>query len=324
MSGELLLIYGDEYFLIDDQLEGLKKQYVAPGMESFAYEMIRQKDIDINNLVNVIQTLPSFSPHRLIVIKDFEYLGRKALDDQEEGLLTAALDNIPDGVVVAFVVYGNVDKRKKFSKYLMKTAKVSEHKSFASWEQEKLFFWLQNVIEKKGYKVSREALTILTQISGVSLRALVNEIEKIITYIGGRKNIEAADVSLMSSPGEIISFDLNDAVNAKDTKKILSLMHRMVKEGSSPVLILGMLVSQVRLLLQIKEGLSFGKDVGSIASKLRKSPYYIKKLAGGTNKYSIPELEKFYFSLHEADVKMKTGKLEQKLALELAVSGLAK
>lgn len=325
MKHNLFIVYGDETFLIDEDLIKFKKQFVPEGMDSFACEVISDKNqTDINYLVNAIQTLPSFSPSRLVVIKDFPYLNKKSLEGGEEEIFLEALQNIPEGVVVLFVTYGNVDKRKRLTKAISKIGLLREHKPFATWEQDKLFSWLKSLVEKNGMQVTREALTMLTEISGVSLRALSNELEKIMTYLGDRKKIEVDDIKLLTSPGELISFELNDAVNNKEINRILNLINRMIKDGTSPILILGMLVAQVRLLLLLKEGFSQGENAQSMAATMRKSPYYIKKLSSGAQRYSFDELQNFYYGLQEADLKMKTGKLDQKLALELVVSNLYK
>ncbi len=328
MPGKLLLFYGEEEFLLNRELSALKEKLVPPGLETFAYQQIDGRRERFDEIIMNIQSLPTFSATRLVIIKEPYFLksaaGQKNEEekDKQEQLLFSSLENIPEGVTVVIAVNGSVDLRQKAAQFLKKKAEVKEFKRLASWEEDKVIGFVNGYLKEKKYTISADAAQLLIAVAGTALQNLSNELDKIIVYTGERKNITLADIKAAASQGELEAFELQDLFNRRSFADIYEVIGRMVKEGNSPIMIMGGFISQVRTMLQIKELIGQGRNQFEIAGYLKKNPYYIKQLYAGAQKYSLVELKKIFTELHQADIKIKSGQLEGRLAVELALSSV--
>lgn len=332
IMSNLYLIYGEESFLIDRDCAQLKAAHVDPALEAFGYQLIAEKGQNFDDIVNAIQSIPSFTPERLVVIRNPFFLKNKpaeaedtgGLSPEQESLLLETLGNIPAGVTVILIVYGTVDMRRRLAKYIQTKAKVIKHDAFAFWDKDKIADWLVAETEKRGKKMALPAAIFLSQNGGSALGALYAELEKLVTYIGKAAMITLADVQAVASPGALSSFALNEAIRTRNLPQIMILLRRLAKDGEYAPVVLGQIAAQIKQFLQVKELLAQRKSPPEIASILKKHPFFIKNVCTDSQQYSLAELKIMYIELQQADYKIKTGLLQPYVALELAFVGLVK
>lgn len=342
MSKPIHVLYGEEKYLIDKALFRLREKTVGASPDVFSYQVIVGTVQNFEEILIAIQTIPCFSPQRMVVVKEPFFLlnkksktadkepeaeedaAKESISEEQEKLLWDSLDNLPGGVTVVFLVHGNIDQRRKTTIFLKERAVFSEFNPFAFWEQDKLYNWLINSFKERGYALSEDGAELLTQIAGNSLEVLNNEIEKIVTYVGKKTKIEIADIKTIVSQGELVGFELQDALCGRDIKGALEYLNLLKKQGDSPIMVIGSIAALFRLMAQVKELAACGQDQNAIARSLGKKPFYIKKIMNGVRHYSAIELKNFLIELHYTDQKIKTGRMEQQLALEYVISTLAK
>jgi DNA polymerase-3 subunit delta len=302
---------------------------------------LEKAQAQVDPIINAVQAIPSFTPERLIIIKNPPFLNKtKASDDEEDETeevvvtddtsadqLTETFTNIPDGVTVIIAVDGSIDMRKRLPKALKKLAKkMEEFHSFARWDRGEIVQWLQRLVKAKEYTIDDETADFIAEVSGHSLQVLNNEVEKIITYLGPtHKKITKEAVTAIISQGELSFFDLGDALRRKDLGTMFSIITRLTKDGEKPQVVLGFLVSQTRFLLQVKDLQQKRLSANEIAAAVKKHPFYVKKIIDNDmSRFSLMELQTLYYALQEADFKGKTGLMPPFLALEMAVASLRK
>lgn len=317
----IFVFHGSEHYLIDQAVRELKAKVLEPGWEAFGYDLLEDKTATVDNIVNSVQTFPAFAPCRFVLIRNPIFL--KAEENTQEQMLMDAFGNIPDGVTVVIAIYGSLDMRKKFSKFLQANAVIEKFESFESWDRHDVVTWIQNNIATQGYKINEEAASFLAEVSGHSLGALANELAKIITYCGNNKSITREVVATVASQGEQSLFEISEAFRQRDISRLLVCLRRLWKDGEQPQSVLGFLAAQVKLLLQIKELQQLGKNYQGIAQLVKKNPFYIKNIMEkDAAKYALPDLKKFYYGLQQADFNSKTGIMPADIALEMAVATL--
>jgi len=264
---DISLFYGDEDFLIDEEIGSLKKKYSELNVER-----IDGSREDMGRIISALTSVPMLGGERLVVIDNLEY------DDKEEGELFDAVKG-------------------------------------------KALAWIVNRVKVYGKKISGKAANMLIDIVGLGLRMLDKEIEKIATFIGERGTIEEGDVSRLASSGEADSFALSNAVRNKNVKEAMESLERLFRDNEDPHMIIGMLASLYRMLLQVKCLEMEGMNQNEIAGKLRAKPFFVRKCMERTASFSREELIKNIRLLHEADLKMKSG-YSPKLTLEMLVPQL--
>lgn len=344
MAGELFIYYGEETFLIEQAVREHKNKF-DPAWEAFGFQLLEGVQANSEKVINAVQAIPSFTPARLIIIKDPLFLRSKAKPTEEETELSefsadkqeaqpeaedqliACFENIPDGVKVILQVTGNIDLRRRLAKSLKKQARtIQEFKPFSRWDRLEILQWIIRAAKERGYSLSRETAENMIEISGSSLQLLNNELDKIITYIGPQlKTVTVEAIKAVASQGELSFFDFGEALRRKELGQALEILSRMNKDGEKPQMVLGFMVSQTRFLLQLKELQQKRTPYADIAGLVKKHPFYVKNiLEKDLGRFSLAELQNLYYALQEADYKSKTGMMPPFLAMEMALISLSK
>lgn len=82
---------------------------------------------------------------------------------------------------------------------------------------------------------------------------------------------------------------------------------------------MGLLESQYRLLYQVKLLNNRGYREDEIAKKLAVHPYRAKKILELGRYSSIKEIKQFILKLADLDLKLKTGKADKDIAIEMLI-----
>ncbi len=328
MKKNIYLFYGDEDYLIDERVRSIKKSVVGDGT-AVSYQSLSGAELSVDQLVNAISTVDLFSPQKMIVVPADELFAKKKKKDTEVSedespavtpadrsleMLLSVLEQCPDTVTVVF--YGeSVDMRKKFGKWLKANARLEEFKGFKPWEEEKVEMWVQDRFRAYGYKAQPAAVGLLVEMSGTQLRLLEQEVRKIITYKGADKTVTRSDVEAVASSGELSSLAFVDLLRRRETAKALVMLQKLSKE-EEPIMLHGLLVSQFRLFLQVRQAMEAGQPMEALGPKLGKHPFYLKKLAEDLRVFSAKKLKELFYQLQRMDQGMKTGEMEPWLVIE--------
>jgi DNA polymerase III delta subunit len=185
--------------------------------------------------------------------------------------------------------------------------------------------WTLERAAARGIQLERTAAEALSELVGANLWALSGELDKLAQYAGTRA-ITVADVrTLTPAAREAGMFDLVDAAVEGRTPVALRLLRQMLDEGSeSAVLILVMISRQLRNLVRAAE----------LVEQRAQQPA-IGEATGVANNWALTKLirqagalgrtgaEQALREAENADFAVKSGKMEEALALELLICRLA-
>jgi len=148
------------------------------------------------------------------------------------------------------------------------------------------------------------------------------EIEKLISFKKNRP-ITQEDINLLVS-GKIKSniFNLVDAMGTKNRKSALRLLNNELISGTSVIQLLGMIVRQFRILLEIKETLKNDSQISKreISLKLNLHPFVAQKALEQARNYTLGELKNIYKKLLSIDIKTKTTSLDPRVLFNLFIA----
>ena len=199
--------------------------------------------------------------------------------------------------------------------------------------------------------ISADAFAELRNKTGNDMGQMFDELEKLITYIGDRKQIEKRDVEDVVAKTDFERiFDLTRAVGQRSLPLALANLRSIMKKSDDPIKILSMLIRQIRFLLQTKllfeKGLlkqdmtvlnyndfqqKFFKKLSSEliailpdSDKLNvlKQPYPLYISIQQIKNFTVSELIKAMERLLEADIQIKSGTLTPELVVELLIVDL--
>jgi len=166
---------------------------------------------------------------------------------------------------------------------------------------------------------------------------MANEIKKLVNFKGGpafasafagasadkkatvgKGKIEKKDVLALVKPKiETDIFKTIDAIAAKNKKEAFLLVKKHLEKGDSPSYILAMINFQFRNLLIVKDLIEKGKSLDAILKEVNLHPFVVKKSYTFSKKFEFDELKKIYQKIFQADLNIKTGKMDSKSALEM-------
>ena len=294
------LFYGEEDFLIAEKIKTIKAKHSN-------HDILDGESLTLESLSDAICGYSLFGGEKIVIVRDLE------VEEEIQDQLLSLLKNVPPQTTVVFHL-PEVDKRSKFFKWVDAHGETEEFKTFAPWDQRGPQSWIRSRVTAGGKMISSGAERLLYEICGNNLRSLTGEIEKLITYIGDRKEIGEDDVAALASPGEINSFTLLEALREKNLQKSLIMFQSLIKNGEDFFHLLSMLVSQYRLMLQIK-------DPKSPNGRIKGSPYFVRKCSENVDRFTLEELKKNMGALLETNLKLKTGQ-QQSVVFELLITSL--
>lgn len=310
----IYLFHGEESFLIEEEIGKLKKK-CGVATASSGFQSFTDNTLELTALVQAIQSTTLFEPQKLLLVDWKPFIANFPEDEKLQKMLFTALETCPETITVVFRARGKVDLRKKAAKWLQKNAKVQEFKAYAPWEKDKIKGWVINRSIAKGKRIGPEAVELLIETTGLNLHLLDQEIQKLVVYKDKEKEITVKDVQALASPGEIGTFELIDLLRKKDIKRALVLLNKL-KNETEPIAVLGLIVAQFRLYLQISQAQRNGIAMQAVARKVGKKIFYLEQLAKDLRRYSLEKLKSIYLQLQSADLAIKTGQEQAWPALE--------
>lgn len=239
-----------------------------------------------------------------------------------------------------------VDKRKKIFKIIEKMGLVlhfGEIKGEAA-TKEILKLEAQKLLGSCGKSMAPAAWIVLGRKTGFQLRPSLNELQKLISFVGERSVIEEKDVeAVVGKTREDSVFDLTNALSEKNAAAALSALKALLDQGTHHLMILTMISREIRLLLQasilVRSGKlpkfsphmefgSFQKNiypaltglVSNISRKedllVNKHPFVIFNALRHCSRFSYPVLLNYLDDLLDMDRAMKSSATEPQLLLE--------
>jgi DNA polymerase-3 subunit delta len=116
-----------------------------------------------------------------------------------------------------------------------------------------------------------------------------------------------------------------NAVGRGDLQEAQNQMHKRLEEGQTPLAIMGGIAGQFRGLLEVKSMAAGGMSASDIAkSKGWRSDYAAKMRLQEASRFSQQQLVQIFNVLLETDLAIKTGQIEQTLALDILLARLCR
>jgi DNA polymerase III subunit delta len=346
------IFYGENEFDRDEAVAALRRKLAAgdsvptgshdPAMVELNTTVFDGSRLAFGELRHACDSIPFMAAYRLVIVHGLLTRlasGRKVEEpdgavDQDPSWkrafreqLAAYLPALPSATELIFVEPRNLAPSDPVLKAAQAQIKAEKEQEFATAfpvpKEKELVGWIQRRVGDGKGKISGDAAGKLAMLIGRDLRLLDQEIDKLLTYAGGERPVTVEDVhGLVSRARETSIFDLVDCVGRRETARALQWLHYLLEQGEHPLQILTMLARQVRILIQVGELRKQGLVPQEIAGQLAVAPWMADKFVDQAQKFDVAQLEAAHRQLVETDWAIKTGKMEETLALDLLVVGL--
>lgn len=322
------LFHGEELFPAEQFIRDLERVLASPDVQGLGVEKFAPPETPWRDILDLARTVAFFfSPWRLFVV-EIDPQGRPAKDDEEE---QASWDLTPveqqafkeyfesptPKTVLVVLFRGKIRKTsllfKMFAALPKSAARVEELKPLKA---ERLFAWVDETLAALGKRASSDAIDRLFELAGNNLQQLDSELEKLVTYVGDKKMIEAADVDFLSAGvREYENWELAASLEKRDLDQALIIVNKRFQEGDRPEQVLFNLVTFCRDVQAAKAGLAEKRDRNEIFKELKPQikeqwkDWYgrmLKEYFDLVESFSQPALVRLITQLEQMDLKIKT------------------
>jgi DNA polymerase-3 subunit delta len=329
----LHILYGQDDFSLREAVGRIKCGLGAPEMVAANLTSLDGEHLTLKELEGNCNISPFLAPARLVVVTGllgcFEpKFGRSQggkrsvtkvkVDGGEWQALDSYIQRMPPTTVLILVD----GKLSRHNPLLVRLSPLAEVQAFPLLRGRDLRAWIQQRATKDGGSISPQAVGLLAELIGGDLWAMSSEINKLLLYAEGR-TIDEEDVrQSVSHAQEAGVFALVDAVLEGRFQTAQRALHRLSREVALPTYILAMITRQLRLIAQVKE-MTPGSSRKQIQDSLGlASPYTMDKVLNQAKLYDLERIAQTYRKLRETDLAIKTGKYNDRLAVELLVTEL--
>ena len=316
----IYLLYGEETYLIDMAVKKIKKIF---GERINGINYIELDEETIGSLIQELQT-PSFGyPKKMIVVKNSGLFKKetkkrglasiKDTRDELEKYFKENADYIKENLVLLFIE----DSAEKLN-----ITKTVENIGGIVCE-----FELQKpiMIEKRltaicsAYKVKAEqgAIEFLIETSGTSMQVLINEIRKLIEYVGEdgtitRQDIEKLSIKCLDSN----IFDLTDNLGKKNIRASLDILNDLLylKEPIQKILIT--LYNHFKKLYIVKLSEKYHKDLATAMNLKPNQSFLLNKYRTQAKYFTEEDIRNILDEMIKLDTNYKIGLIDINIGLE--------
>lgn len=311
----LILLYGAESYFIEEGLQLIRNEVVAPENRDFNLTQYYGKDIKPGEVVEQARTFPVFSERRLVIIKNVH----EASADQLEGLLEYLDDPVPETVLL--LTAEKIDARRKFYQILKKSGKAIEFKKIYD---NQLPSFVRDLAKSFNVTLTGDGLKLFCKRVGTNLVEVQGELEKLVGYLGERDIADEKDVAAIVSDTRIESvFDLTDALGEGDISQAFHLMDRLLAEGQAPLMVLAMMTRHFRQMWKVRELVSQKVPQSEFPKRVGVSPYFLKGLMQQARRFDNQQYHQVFNMLLATDLALKSSGSEPRMHLEKLILDIA-
>ncbi|PKK95007.1 MAG: DNA polymerase III subunit delta, partial [Tenericutes bacterium HGW-Tenericutes-5] len=253
-----------------------------------------------------------------IVITNAKFLtGEQNINDSEADKLISFCEmKLDQTVMVIQVRSDNLDFKSKLVKYLTKNTIAKKFpindKGFDVYD------YVKKELAKHDLKIQSYALTQFINRANINMDNLNNELQKLIYFSYGMKEINADIVfQVVSREIEDNIFELVNAILEKNQEKIFKVYYDLVEHNVKSTQILSVISSKFLEILYTKSLLSIGYGKADIEKFFNYSSGRVYYMMKNASEVSYDALYENISNLEDLDYKIKSGKIDKDLGPQL-------
>lgn len=324
----IYLLYGEEEFLLETCVKRIKKLF-GDLMSGINYIQIDDKNI--LNLISDIET-PAFGYEKKLIIakKTGLFKKEKRTKKNETTKTTKKSETIPDKIakyieenietiktsVILVFIEEDIGKNalQKTIENLGTTCEFQKLKPIQISKRIKVIC--------NGYKVNIDDATIkyFIETCGTSMLVLINEIRKLIEYVGENGKITKTDVDkLCIKELDSVIFNLTDSIGKKDIANSLKILNELLYNKEPIQMILITLYRHFRKLYMTQLAEEYSMGIAEVLELKPNQMFLVTKYKQQARYFGKKELKIIMKRLIDLDYNSKIGLIDVNVGLESVI-----
>lgn len=314
----IYLLFGEETFLLESNLKRIKKIF-GETVKGINYILIDEDSVE--NIISDIET-PAFGYEKKLIVARNTGLFKIGAKKQKESInkvkekindyIKENIDTIKESVVIAFV-----EEEAGKSSLLNTIDKLGIVCKFEYQKPVQIQKRLKSICSSYKVDIDIQTLQYFIECCGTNMQELINEIRKLIEYVGNGGTIKKEDIDKLSiKKMESIIFDLTDNLGKKKTAKALEVLNNLIYAKEPVQKILVTLYNHFKKIYLTKIAISERKNIVSSIGLKPNQTYLADKYRQQSSYFNEDELRAIIKELIDLDYKYKIGLIDVNVGLE--------
>lgn len=314
----LYLLYGEEIFLLESNLKKIKKLF-GETVKGINYILIDEDTIE--NIISDIET-PAFGCDKKLIIARNTGLFKVGAKKQKESItklkdrlneyIKENIDAIKESAIIVFV-----EEEAGKSSLLNTIDKLGVVCKFEYQKPAQIQKRLNAICNSYNVGIDIPTMQYFIECCGINMQELINEIRKLIEYVGNGGTIKKEDIDKLSiKKMESIIFELTDNLGKKNIERALEVLNNLIYAKEPVQKILITLYNHFKKLYLTKVALQGKKDIVSSLDLKPNQTFLANKYRGQANYFKEEELKRIIKELIDLDYKYKVGLIDVNVGLE--------
>ena len=315
----IYFFYGEELYLLEQSIKKIRKIF-GECIKGINYILI--DETNIGNIISDIET-PAFGyEKKLIIAKNSGILKKEGKKKSQEmtklkerlsEYLKENIGNIKQSVIIIFIEE-DTDARQELYKIIDKLGTICKFEYQNPLQLQKR---IKLICTENKVKINDNTLKYFIECVGTNMQEVINEVTKLIQYVGENGEIKNEDIDKLSIKKlESIIFDLTDNLGKKEIAQALDVLQNLIyaKEPIQKILIT--LYNHFKKIYLTKIAQKYNKDI-ALSLDLKPNQIFL------VNKYKIQakyfktfELKEILQNLRDLDYNYKNGLIDLQVGLE--------
>ena len=325
---DVLFFYGAEDYLMEWAVSQIISRYVDDEWRSIDVKHIDGSSCSAYEIMGEARAYSMFSDKRVIVVRNYLPLYRKNSDAGSDELLDFAAGSQGSSVLVFLLESRFSGDMTAFGKKMLKAAGSYD---FARLERADLKAFISKRIQAGKKLIARREMEFLIDVTGYynrdssyTLTQLDSDLSKIVRACAGDEVTRDIIEDLLTGDEDRYVFNLVDALVSGSLARALEITETIIREEDGAMPVTALLTKQFEIMYDAIELNEKGYSISQMAKKTGINEFRFKRAFNAAGRYSKRRIGKILTDLYNTDRDIKSGNIDNDVALELiAISACA-
>lgn len=330
----VLLLCGKEEFLVDWAKKEVKKLAVEEAAFELDCSVFSEDGHTADDVIAACETLPVMSRKKLVIMESMDILSAARPSDMSASDIQELADYLPvlPDSTLLMIVSPSADKRRALCRAAAKTGLVYDFKPL---DDASLISWMQKRLSAAGRSASKSDMLRFSKSNGYgdpersySLFNLENDLKKLEAFTDNKYITEEDFIAVSGGEPEAAACVILDAAFSGRKGHALTVLNNSMdrqtasRETGIALQFLGLLCSQLEIMLEASERRDEGQSQKEIESEMKINPYRLSKAQAAAASRGAAQLREDLFRAFQIEKDLKSGFMDPRLELELFIAGL--
>jgi DNA polymerase-3 subunit delta len=311
-TGTVLLLHGDERFLIDETASSTLEAWKAELVSDFGLDTIEGSGLTAARLQDSVLQLPFLDPYRAVFVRMLPGIRAESM--------APALSDVPPTTRLLITVAGRLSPANKLVKAVSSaggTAQEMQHlkgRALSDWTT-------RRAIDVHGLTPAIAAQVV--RVTPPDLSVIDSELSKLAAYkASGSKLTPEVVTELLAGGREDEIFKLTDNLLPHPTPLAMQIARGLTRGGLQPTSVAYRMARHVALVLEVRARQERGESLQQVQDGMSEHRFVVQKAYEAAQNADPDRLEAALRAIRDYEWEVKSGQVDAEWGLDVLLTRL--